>query len=163
MFSLIFGTNALGIAVMAQVSGWLVGRVSPRRLLAGALAAVAIGGAALLLVVIARIWLIGILPALFVVVSSQGMVFPNATALAMANHPRTAGSASALLSVLQFAFGAAIAPLVGIAGPTTVLPMAVVIAALGGSALAIFALLGRSDAEVSSSMIGSEGEKGGNA
>lgn len=158
-FSLIFGTNALGIGMMGQVSGRLVGRVSPRRLLAGALTAIAIGGAALLLAVIASSGLIGILPALFVVVASQGMVFPNATALAMADYPRTAGSASALLGVLQFALGAAIAPLVGVAGPTTALPMAVVIAALGVSALGIFALLGRSDPAVSSSTTSSGGEK----
>jgi MFS transporter, DHA1 family, multidrug resistance protein len=145
-FSLIFGTNALGIAIMGQVSGRLVGRVSPRRLLAGALTAVALGSVALLVVVIAHIGLGGILPALFVVVASQGMVLPNATALALADHPRTAGSASALLGVLQFALGATIAPLVGVAGPTTALPMAVVIAALGISALTTFLLLGRSGA-----------------
>ena len=140
-FSLIFGTNALGIGIMGQISGRLVGRVSPRRLLAGALMALAVGGVALLVVVIAHIGLVGILPALFVVVASQGMVLPNATALALADHPHTAGSASALLGGLQFALGAAIAPLVGIAGPTTALPMAAVIAVLGGSALSLFALL----------------------
>ena len=145
-FSLIFGTNALGIAIMGQVSGRLVGRVSPRRLLAGALTAVALGSVALLVVVIAHIGLVGILSALFVVVASQGMVLPNATALALADHPRTAGSASALLGVLQFALGATIAPLVGVSGPTTALPMAVVIAALGISALTTFLLLGRSGA-----------------
>ena len=42
---------------------------------------------------------------------------PNATALALADHPRVAGSASALLGVLQFIVGAAAAPLVGVAGP----------------------------------------------
>lgn len=142
-FSLIFGTNALGIGIVGQISGRLVGRVSPRRLLAGGLTATAVGGAALLLMVIGHAGLVGILPALFVVVASIGMVLPNATALALADHPRTAGSASALLGVLQFAIGAAAAPLVGVAGPGTALPMALVIALLGISALMTFALLGR--------------------
>jgi len=158
-FSLIFGTNALGIAMMGQVSGRLVGRVSPRRLLARALTAVAIGGAALLVVVSAHIGLAGILPALFVVVASQGMVFPNATALALADHPRTAGSASALLGMLQFALGAAIAPLVGVAGPTTALPMAVVIAFLGIAALTTFVLLGPSGTAGTGSITSSKGAK----
>lgn len=140
VFSLIFGTNALGIAIVGQINGRLVGRVPPERLLASALTAIAIGGTALLLVVIGQIGLIGILPALFVVVASQGMVLPNATALALADYPSMAGSASALLGVLQFAIGAAAAPLVGIAGTTTALPMAVVIVTLGMSAFITFAL-----------------------
>ncbi|HLI08172.1 MAG TPA: Bcr/CflA family multidrug efflux MFS transporter [Ktedonobacteraceae bacterium] len=142
-FSLIFGTNALGIGIMGQVSGRLVGRVSPRTLLTGALTTVAIGGTALLVVVIAHIGLIAILPALFVVVASQGMVLPNATALALADHPRTAGSASALLGTLQFAIGASVAPLVGIGGTATALPMALVIAVLGIAALTTFIILAR--------------------
>jgi DHA1 family bicyclomycin/chloramphenicol resistance-like MFS transporter len=63
--------------------------------------------------------------------------------LALAGSPRTAGSASALLGVLQFALGAAVAPLVGIAGSATALPMALVIAVLGASALAALLVLTR--------------------
>ncbi len=146
VFSLIFGTNALGIAMVGQINGRLVGRVSPERLLACALTAIAVGGTALLLVVSGQMGLIGILPALFVVVASQGMVLPNATALALADYPSMAGSASALLGVLQFAIGAAAAPLVGVAGTSTALPMAVVIAALGLSALITFGLFRRRSA-----------------
>jgi MFS transporter, DHA1 family, multidrug resistance protein len=142
VFSLIFGSNALGIAIAGQVSGRLVGRVSSRKLLAGGLVATASGGTALLLVVIGNVGLVGILPSLFVVVASLGMVLPNATALALANYPRTAGSASALVGVLQFAIGAATAPLVGVAGTGTALPMAVVIAILGVAALVTFVLTG---------------------
>ena len=143
-FSLIFGTNALGIALIGQINGRLVGRVSPQRLLAGALVAVAVGGTALLVAVLLNVGLVGILPALFVVVASQGMVLPNATALALADYPSTAGSASALLGTLQFSIGAAVAPLVGVGGTTTALPMAMVIAALGIAAITTFMLFGRS-------------------
>ena len=143
-FSLIFGTNALGIAILGQINGRLVGRVSPQRLLAVALVAVAVGGTALLVAVLLNAGLVGILPSLFVVVASQGMVLPNATALALADYPSTAGSASALLGTLQFSIGAAIAPLVGVGGTSTALPMAVVIAALGASAITTFVLFGHS-------------------
>src|SRR5207244_11797912 len=94
-------------------------------------------------VIIGGIGLVGILPSLFVVVSSLGFVLPNATTLALSGHPRSAGSASALLGVLQFAIGATAAPLVGISGTRTALPMSVVMAALGVSALGAFVLLGR--------------------
>ncbi|WP_052889234.1 Bcr/CflA family multidrug efflux MFS transporter [Thermogemmatispora carboxidivorans] len=142
-FSLVFGTNALGIAIVGQINGRLVGRVEPRKLLAGALTAVALGGGGLFLAVISGLGLIGILPALFVVVASQGMVFPNATALALADHPHSAGSASALLGLLQFVLGALASPLVGIAGSQTALPMATIIGLLGLGALSAFLLLGR--------------------
>jgi DHA1 family bicyclomycin/chloramphenicol resistance-like MFS transporter len=150
-FSLAFGVNALGLVVAGQINGRLVGRVPLIRLLTAGLTAIAVGGVALLVVVLAGIGLVGILPALFVVVASLGFVLPNSTALALTAHKRTAGSASALLGVLQYAVGAAAAPLVGIAGETTARPMAVVIATLGAAALAAFLLLARAPTEQPSS------------
>ncbi len=138
LFSILFGVNALGLMTAGQINGRLVGRVSPRRLLATGLAGTAVGGIALFCVVVSGIGLAGVLPSLFLVVASLGFVMPNATMLALAEYPRTAGSASALLGVVQYGIGAAAAPLVGIAGTATALPMAVVIALLGVAALASF-------------------------
>ena len=45
-------------------------------------------------------------------------MLPNATALALADHAEVAGTASALLGVVQFLIGALVAPLVGAAGRT---------------------------------------------
>ena len=88
--------------------------------------------------------LAGLLPSLFVMVSSVGLVLPNATALALADHPRTAGSASALLGLTQFATGALAAPLAGVGGSHTALPMAIVMATLPLAGLAcLFGLAGR--------------------
>ena len=78
------------------------------------------------------------LPSLFVVVASIGVIVPNAAALALAGHPSTAGSASGLLGVAQFALGALAAPLVGLAGEDTAVPMAMTIAVLGVAALGTF-------------------------
>jgi len=144
LFSVMFAVNAAGLVVAGQINGRLVGRVPPIRLLTTGLIATATGGTALLSVVtIGGIGLVGILPSLFVVVSSLGLVLPNATALALSDYPRTAGSASALLGVLQSAIGAAVAPLVGAFGTRTALPMSVVIATLSVSALVTFMLLVR--------------------
>jgi DHA1 family bicyclomycin/chloramphenicol resistance-like MFS transporter len=140
-FSIFFGTNALGLVVAGQINGRLVGRVPVRRLLALGLIGTASGGMALLAVVLLGAGLVGILPALFLVVASLGFVFPNATTLALAGHPRTAGSASALLGVLQYAVGAVAAPLAGLSTRLSALPMAVVIAAMSLSALITFLLL----------------------
>jgi DHA1 family bicyclomycin/chloramphenicol resistance-like MFS transporter len=143
VFSVIFGSNALGLMIGGQINGRLVGRIPPSRLLAAGLTASALGGTALLSVVALGGGLRGVLPALFVVVASLGFVLPNASALALARYGHVAGSASALLGVLQFAIGAAVAPLVGLGSVHTALPMAFVIACLGACSLATFALLAR--------------------
>ena len=76
---------------------------------------------------------------LFVMVSAVGMIFPTASALAMADHPERAGSASSLFGLAQFIAGAAAAPLVGIAGETSAVPLGVVSLAATLSACAVFA------------------------
>ena len=67
---------------------------------------------------------------MFVIVSSLSFVLPNSTALALADHAKVAGTASALLGLIQFIVGAIAAPLVGVAGPDTAVPMGVVMVAL---------------------------------
>jgi DHA1 family bicyclomycin/chloramphenicol resistance-like MFS transporter len=140
-YGLIFGMNALGIVAASQLNRALVGRASPRRLLGAGVAAQATAGIGVLAVVLAGgIGLAGILPCLFVSVASIGLIIPNATALALTDYPHAAGKASALLGMLQFAFGALAAPLVGIAGRETAVPMALLMAAFGTSALATLAV-----------------------
>lgn len=134
---LVFGINALGLVLMAQIGSRLVGRVAPQTLLKWGVTANVLGGIALLAVVLSGIGLFGLLPTLFVLVASLGLIAPNATALALAN-TRTAGSASALLGVLQFSIGALIAPLVGLGGTTTAVPMAAAIALLSLATFATF-------------------------
>ncbi|GAA4214240.1 multidrug effflux MFS transporter [Actinocatenispora rupis] len=141
-FGIVFGVNAVGIVAASQVSARLVDRVGPAALMRTGQVTALVGGLALLAAVLLGAGLPGVLPALFVVVASVGLVSPNAMALALARHGRIAGTASAVLGVLQYVVGAAIAPLVGVAGTRTAVPMAVVIAALVvGSVLLSAALL----------------------
>ncbi|POM23343.1 Bicyclomycin resistance protein [Actinomadura rubteroloni] len=135
-FSVVFGVNSVGIVAAGQIGGRLAGRVPLGRLLATGLALVATGGAALLAAVLADAGTTLLLPALFLVVAGQGLILPNATALALAGRPAgTAGSASALMGLTQFALGGAAAPLAGIAGTDTAVPMAVTIAVLAFAAI----------------------------
>lgn len=137
-----FGINALGIVIMAQVNGRLVGRVSSRTLLVGGYSMLLLGGVTLLVATLAGAGLVGILPAFFLLAASLGLIMPNATTLALAT-TRAAGSASGLLGVLQLAIGAIVAPLVGLAGTASALPMAAAIAAFGLATLLLFLLLCR--------------------
>jgi DHA1 family bicyclomycin/chloramphenicol resistance-like MFS transporter len=144
MLGMLFGLNALGIVAMAQVSARLAGRVSPYRLLGWGAAAIALGGIGLLLAAASGVGLIGILPALFVVVSSLGLIAPSATTLALSN-TQAAGSAAALLGVLQLLIGAVAAPLIGIGGTESILPMAVAIAGFGVATAVVFRVFCREE------------------
>jgi DHA1 family bicyclomycin/chloramphenicol resistance-like MFS transporter len=134
LFSLIFAINGTGIIVAGQVSRTLIGRVPPRALLTAGLTGSAAGGAVILAAALAGLGLPVILPGLFIVVASTGLVLPNAMALALERHAHDAGAAAGVLGLTQFAVGAATAPLAGIGGPATDLPMALVICTLGVAA-----------------------------
>jgi DHA1 family bicyclomycin/chloramphenicol resistance-like MFS transporter len=149
LFSAVFAANACGIVAASQLNRRLLERFTPIVLLRSALLAGAAGGVALLaLVLIGGLGVWAVLVPLFVVVSSVGMVMPNATALALTDHPETAGSASALLGMLQFVIGALVAPLVGVAGKHTAVPMALLIALLSVGALVAMGALTRRRASV---------------
>jgi DHA1 family bicyclomycin/chloramphenicol resistance-like MFS transporter len=140
-FGLVFGLNALGIVTASVLGSRVVARAGPRALLVLGLVQACGGAALLLLAILLDLGVVVVCVALFTVVSSVGLVAPNATALALAEHPETAGSASALLGLMQFVVGAAAAPLVGVAGADDARPMAITIAVLAAGALAQFVLL----------------------
>jgi DHA1 family bicyclomycin/chloramphenicol resistance-like MFS transporter len=143
LFSVLFALNAAGIVTASQLSRSVVGRFGPARLLAFGVTTCAAGGVGVLASVVFGLGLGGLLPSFFVMVSSLGMVLPNSTALALADHPRTAGSASALLGLAQFAVGAIAAPLAGVGGSDTALPLAIVAATLSVSGLVCLLALTR--------------------
>ncbi|HEV7753711.1 MAG TPA: multidrug effflux MFS transporter [Baekduia sp.] len=140
VFAVLFGINGLGIVLAGRLSSRLSERHDPAVLLRAGLTATAAGGVGLLLAILTGAGLAGVLPALFVTVASIGIIVPNAAALALSGHRSRAGSASGLLGLAQFALGALAAPLVGLAGEGTAVPMGIVIAVLGVSALGTFVL-----------------------
>jgi DHA1 family bicyclomycin/chloramphenicol resistance-like MFS transporter len=143
-FGIIFGVNALGIVLASQVNSALLGRFSPVGLLTVASVVHLVGASGVLAAVLSGshriLWL---LPPLFLVVAMVGVVVPDTTALALAGHPETAGSASGLLGVGQFVIGAAAAPIVGLGGKGTALPMALLIAGCSVGANLVLHLVAR--------------------
>ena len=140
-FGLVFGLNALGIVTASVLGSRVVGRAGPRSLLVLGLVQACAGAGLLLVAILLDLGVVVVCVALFTVVSSVGLVAPNATALALSEHTETAGSASALLGLMQFVVGAAAAPLVGVAGADDARPMAITIAALAAGALVQFVVL----------------------
>jgi DHA1 family bicyclomycin/chloramphenicol resistance-like MFS transporter len=142
LFSLVFAANGCGLLAGRQVGAARLRHDSPSRIMRVALALQLAAAVALLAVVTLGGGLAGVLPCLFLAASSMGTIMPMATALAMNDHPERAGSASGLLGFTQFTLGSAVAPLVGVAGAGSALPMAIAMPACSLIATAALRLVG---------------------
>jgi MFS transporter, DHA1 family, multidrug resistance protein len=143
-FSLSFGISGGGLILASHINGRLVGRLGPKRLFTyGAIGLATASVGLLFFLTTHALGLPAVLACMFLLLSSNGFVSPNAMALALNDFPRAAGSASALLGVMQFSIGAAAAPIVGLAGPHNDLPMGLSMAIFGVSALAFRTVLSR--------------------
>ncbi|MGH6719264.1 MAG: multidrug effflux MFS transporter [Alphaproteobacteria bacterium] len=143
-FGWIFGTNALGFVVAAQINARVVGRWG---LHATARAAVVVEAAAMLVLLAVTLADVGGLAALwapiFVAIATLGFLLPNTTALAMAPFGDMAGVAAALLGTLQFAFAAVTSMAIGLVHDGTAVPLAATMAACAAAGLAANLLLTR--------------------
>lgn len=128
MFSLFFAINGLGIIFAGQITGRLAGRIQEGKLLVAGLTIAFVGGILLLAMILMNGGLYTILLPLFLLVSSVGIVGTTSFSLAMQDQAKAAGSAAALIGVLSFVFGGLMAPLVGISGSYTAVPMGITIA-----------------------------------
>ncbi len=75
---------------------------------------------------------------IFIFMSCQGFIFPNASALSLAAFGHNAGSASALLGAIQMSIGAGTSALVSVLQNHTALPMTGVMACCALAALFVF-------------------------
>lgn len=140
----LFGTNAAGFILIAQLNARLVGKRGPAFLLsrtiwiylAAALVLLAITGLRT-----EQLW--PLLVPLFVCIASLGCIIPNASACAMNGQWARAGSASAMLGCLQFSVAAGAAAMVGVLHDGTAAPMALVISICGALAVGISVLTRR--------------------
>lgn len=128
----LFGTNAAGFILMAQVNARLLARRGPAVLLSRAVWVYVTAGLVLLALSAlhpAALW--PLLIPLFIGIASLGAIVPNASACAMSGQGARAGSASALLGCLQFSVAAGAAALVSALDDGSAIPMALVISLCG--------------------------------
>jgi DHA1 family bicyclomycin/chloramphenicol resistance-like MFS transporter len=131
-FGWLFGTNAAGFILVAQVNARLLAKRGPAFLLARAVWVYVAAGLTLLAVSslhTEQLW--PLLIPLFICIASLGCILPNASACAMNGQGARAGSASAMLGCLQFSVAAGAASLVGILYDGSAMPMAMVISLCG--------------------------------
>lgn len=142
-FSLFFALNGVGIIIAAQATGRLSNYFKEVNLLLTGILISFTGSILLFIVVWQELSLVMVAIALFLVVSSLGMVSTTAFSLGMETQGDAAGSASAFLGLLPFLGGGLVSPLVGIAGDMTAWPMGIIILLCSSSALLLYFLLVR--------------------
>lgn len=140
-YALAFGLNSAGFMVF----GWLAARGAERWSIHGTLvvglAMCGLGALGLLAGGLASLPVAVVIVSLLMMVSGVAVTTPPTTTLALADYPQIAGTASSLLGMARFALGGVSAPLVGIAGAATMLPLGIVTVASIGLAAASVALL----------------------
>ncbi|HEU5485126.1 MAG TPA: MFS transporter, partial [Microlunatus sp.] len=143
-YSIDFAANAAGMTIAAMVAARLAGRVATRKIiLAGQLAALAAGIAML----VGALWfhapLVVAVISFFVLMTAQGLIGPNGGALASAEVPDHPGTGSALLGFVQWVAAGVVAPIAGLGGSDTAVPMALLMIATIGLSMIGLLLLAR--------------------
>jgi DHA1 family bicyclomycin/chloramphenicol resistance-like MFS transporter len=139
-YSIDFAANAGGMTVAALVAATLAGRVATRNvILVGQVAALAAGVAML----IGAVWfdtpLLLAIVCFFVLMTAQGLIGANGGALASAEVPEHPGTGSAVLGFVQWVAAGTIAPIAGLGGEDTAVPMALLM--IAGAAVSMLGLL----------------------
>ncbi|NHO31487.1 multidrug effflux MFS transporter [Acetobacter fallax] len=134
-FSMLFGVFAVFMIGASQINGALVNRFDPSRILTASVLVSALGTIALMAV---SIWVahhpvtqgglqpvvILLIATMIVALGATGLIYPNATMGALAEHAQVAGAASALAGTMQYVFGSVAGILIGFMPTGTPVPMA---------------------------------------
>ena len=143
VYSLIFGLNGVGIATASQITGKLADRISEVKLFFAGIIMAVFGSITLLVLLAFQANLYLILIPLLIAISSIGVVSTTGNSLALQSQGKIAGSASALLGLLQFFFAGIVAPLTGL-GHNPSLSMGIVMTVVSlGAVLSFFLLVSR--------------------
>ncbi|SDP68502.1 MFS transporter, DHA1 family, bicyclomycin/chloramphenicol resistance protein [Pedococcus dokdonensis] len=143
-YSVDFAANAAGMTAAALVAARYAHRIPARTFITVGLAATGVAGTVL---AVGAGWFSMPLPValggFFVLMTGQGLVGPNAGALASAAVPRHPGTGSALLGFLQWVMAGTIAPLAALGGQDTAVPMATIVLVLTGASTVAHLVAGR--------------------
>jgi DHA1 family bicyclomycin/chloramphenicol resistance-like MFS transporter len=131
-YGMIFASNALGTVLTAQINRLLLRKYTPQQVFSRALV-FNIGAILALLIVAGRVPMWGFMIPLWFCIASIPMIFANAIAIAMAASRDKAGSASAIIGLLQFGLASIASSIVSLLHNGTAYPM--ILGMLGGVVL----------------------------
>ena len=142
-YSFSFAINATGVILATFCAERLVGKYGETKILRFFLYVSLFASFLLFACILLKGNIMFILISFFFIFSCMGVISMLSNSLAMQSQDTHAGSASALLGLVPFILGAITAPLVGIGGGNTAVPMAIVIAICNIGALVGFKKLVR--------------------
>jgi len=142
-YSFAFGLNSLGFMVVGFLAARLSVRWSIHGTLIVGLAMIVAGAGGVLLTAAGHLPLAATVLSLLTTVSRVAVTTPPSTSLALDKYPDVAGSASSLLGVARFASGGVTAPLVGLAGAGTAVPLGIVVVTAALLAAGSYSLIWR--------------------
>ena len=126
VYGLAFATSASAFLIANFVNARLAPRIGPAAMLAVAAAVLVLGGGGLLALTLGdALTAPTFITCAFSITAGAALTMSNGSALALARAGAARGSGSALIGAVQFGLGGAMAPLVGLWGEHTALPMAV--------------------------------------
>jgi DHA1 family bicyclomycin/chloramphenicol resistance-like MFS transporter len=140
-FSLIFGINGIGLMISGALTGRLAGSIADWKTLRSSLWIASIGSIILLAAFLIDLPLPFIIVVLFFTVATLAAMSTSSFSMAMQSQGRNAGSASALIGFFSMISGAVMAPIVGIAGSYTAVPMGCIMVIGEIGALATFYMM----------------------
>ncbi len=125
-YALAFGLNSAGFMVFGSIAGRAAARWSVVGTLRIGILVAGLGALGLLASGLSPLPLWVILLSLLALASGVAITSAPATTLALMEYPQLAGTASSLLGTVRFGFGGVAAPLVGVAGAASILPLGIV-------------------------------------
>lgn len=141
-YALAFGANSAGFMVFGHLAGRFSERGHVHAVLAAGVAVATAGAIGLLAAGLVPMPLWVVLASLFALAAGVSISSPPATTLALIGYPQIAGTASSLLGMVRFGFGGIAAPLVGVAGALSILPLGVVTVTTTALAAVALVLIG---------------------
>src|SRR5699024_2829063 len=140
-YALSFAAGASALIFVNLVNARIAPRVGPARMLLIGFVIMLAGSIGMLGQVVAGMLTIpGFIVCAFIITGGAGFAMSNSSALSLALAGRARGSGSALVGAAQFGIGGLAAPIVGLWGEHTALPMAIV--ALSTTVLGLLLTLG---------------------
>ena len=129
IYALSFSAAASSMVIANLLNSRIAPRIGPRRMLVVAIVLLCLGAFGMLAFALtSALGIASFIACAFVTSAGTGLMLSNASALALARADHARGSGSALIGAIQFLVGGFAAPLTGLWGEGTALPMAVIMA-----------------------------------
>lgn len=126
-FSYLFALNGIGLIVFSQLTAKLVNKMDELKILKLGQNIQLVGMILTVIVLVLHLPVWMLCAAFFLMITPVSMIGTTGFSIAMQVQNQGAGSASAILGLMQFLIGGILSPLVGVMGESSIIPFIVII------------------------------------